>query len=667
MKKTLLYSSILSMALVAMLPMQADDCAVPCRNPKTFLAHRSQSENAARNLCGVQRYINKCSRENVGGIDALDCCSPLDLSAHSYGEFSITPEYTQTFRGKYITEYFFGRAAVDGKVVFSGSKVLNRGPNDLLADYFGLPQDFRSTVCFNPRVQNFLVDFDLYIGLDKWARSAFFRITAPLVYTRWSMNAREQVSAEGDLPFPLGYMNVLEVPRASLPQGVLDTFGGNVTFGDLKVPLQYGKISKCPKVRSLTRLSDVQIALGWNFVNNDISHMGFAIRTALPAGNKPESEYLFEPIVGNGGHFELGLGFTSHLKFWECEDNNQSIALYFDCNVTHLFDTKQVRTFDYLDNGPLSRYILSAVFKDIVQNAEQENVLGSVSAVSAKSEYAGEIFNSINQITLCTNVNIQLQADVVFKLAYTYKNFEFDIGYNFWGRTQERLNIADEVAIELYGLKGDAFMYGAALPGAAANMGHMNWPPTAGTFDIAGSSSTVPSARNSYVNNAQYSRIPLSGMQEDRATAFSGGNYVRDVNGNFPVAPELNPGIDSPRSAVAYLNTNAQPNVEFVYSPIDGIGSDITPIRTSTPVDFGNDTEPFDLDVESAATPSVSTNKLFVNISYNWDRACRVKPFISLGGEVEFDAKPTDLGKHACDCRAAFNQWGVFLKGGIGF
>ena len=48
----------------------------------------------------------------------------------------------------------------------SGSAIANRGANDWLADYFGLPRDFQSTVIFKPTISNYILDFSFYAGLD---------------------------------------------------------------------------------------------------------------------------------------------------------------------------------------------------------------------------------------------------------------------------------------------------------------------------------------------------------------------------------------------------------------------------------------------------------------------------------------------------------------------
>jgi hypothetical protein len=74
------------------------------------------------------------------------------------------------------------------------------------------------------------------------------------------------------------------------------------------------------------------------------------------------------------------------------------------------------------------------------------------------------------------------------------------------------------------------------------------------------------------------------------------------------------------------------------------------------------------------------THKLFANISYSWECDC-VSPFFGIGGEAEFaqcGGRGNDCGTGSCNTSCgtstscgndscAISQWGVWLKGGVGF
>ena len=61
------------------------------------------------------------------------------------------------------------------RLSFAGSAVTDRTPNELLADNFGLPTDFRGSIFFHPRIENFIVDLGFYMGLDYWIQGLYVR------------------------------------------------------------------------------------------------------------------------------------------------------------------------------------------------------------------------------------------------------------------------------------------------------------------------------------------------------------------------------------------------------------------------------------------------------------------------------------------------------------
>ena len=82
------------------------------------------------------RYLNSDAARDLAGWHwnfPLICCDKQWWSS-----FTVTPEYIHSFRADQIAEYFFGTPCLQ----ISGSKVSERGCNDILADYFGLGQTF---------------------------------------------------------------------------------------------------------------------------------------------------------------------------------------------------------------------------------------------------------------------------------------------------------------------------------------------------------------------------------------------------------------------------------------------------------------------------------------------------------------------------------------------
>ncbi|MDZ4099053.1 MAG: hypothetical protein U1E13_10200, partial [Methylophilaceae bacterium] len=187
------------------------------------------------------------------------------------------------------------------------------------------------------------------------------------------------------------------------------------THAQVAYPLTAAKI--CPCSKRATGLSDIQADLGWNYSWENY-HIGFFLRAVAPTGTRPNGEYLFEPIIGNGKHWELGGGLTGHAIMWESQDQERTLGLYVDANLTHMFKNHQQRVFDITGYGPLSRYML--LFK---QPLNAPYTLSPAANLTRQN----------------VNVSVGVHADVVAMITYASYNTTWDIGYNFWGRSCEKI------------------------------------------------------------------------------------------------------------------------------------------------------------------------------------------------------------------------------------
>ena len=409
MKKLLVFLALTTCTIHA----DDDDFNQPLHG-KTFLAPRSPSVNAAQELAIWHPYINQYCQD-------------------FYGAFATTLSLGSSYRPERLAEYFW---ALD-QLTITGSQVANRDNEiQLLADYFGLSPLFQSTVRMRPKIHTGLVDFNLYLGYQNF----YFRIHAPYVWTRWNYQLFETIAPGVPLPgsYPAGYMGagIVPAPATSFEQAI----AGNLTWGDVSQPLLFGRIAG---PQSKKGFAEAQLALGWNFLNSSIGHAGLNIRGSIPAGNRSQAIYLFEPILGNGRHPELGMGFTGHLILWE-KDGEQTVGIYADVNITHLFNARQRRSFDLINpsdpqninyKGSGTRYILAKVF-------------------DSAGNYTGVTQPAINITTLECDVSVAVQIDAVFMASYQYKNYLVDFGYNAWLRSREMISNREHIQNNRYALKG---------------------------------------------------------------------------------------------------------------------------------------------------------------------------------------------------------------------
>lgn len=406
---------IFCMLLVFSSPIHAVNAILPLSG-KTYFSPRSQSTNAARDMVGWKNIIHAYR------------------PGENYGACAFTPEYSHSIHTHRIADYFFNTDLLH----FSGSQVPDRATTDILADYFGLGTTFESTVKLVPKVQQGIFAMQFYWGLNRFWEGLYCLVQAPVVWTQWNMAIHEEITNNGrSFTYPPLYMDT----NALLPpmRSVKEAFRRIVPFGQISEGLNYSRIAGA---KSKLGLSEIQAAVGWNYVDQDNGHAGFNLRMSIPTGNRSNAINLFEPIVGNGHHWELGLGFSGHVNLWE-KDGEQTLGIYVDVNATHLFNSMQKRSFDLkFPNGFGSRYILLKIFDDAGQ-------------------YSGKTVPTVNRTTLKCETSFDIQFDIAFMFGYQYNELGFDFGYNGWIRSAERIHLKEGIAPNRYGLKG---IQNVALP-----------------------------------------------------------------------------------------------------------------------------------------------------------------------------------------------------------
>lgn len=608
---------------------------------------RSQSVDSARELAGWTSHIN---------LFDMGCL---------YGSFAITPEYTQSFRNGRIAKCIFGGVTATNNVNddscfnnncsnsdsndysfnVTGSQIANRGATDLLADNFGLSPNYNVTVTVKPKIQNFLVDFDLYLGLDQWLCGLWFRVHAPVVYAKWKLGLTEVANSEATLGYAAGYFAPNAVPLAQLNKDFSSYLAGNVptlttATDDVQVtfaPLAFDKVTVANGCDSssnhTTKLSEIQMALGWNFWQSEDYHLGLGVRAAAPTGTRiGSSDLLFQPVVGNGHHWEVGGMVTSHYTFWRDCNDNHALGLYADLNVTHLFRTQQCRTFDIKGAGQLSRYILLEGL-----TANTGSLTGSTSHTASVSQFNTVFTPAANVTRAAVKVSIPYQIDFTAMLNYNHCGFDFDLGYNLWAVGCEKIKPCTAIVTpQAYGVKGDAYVYGFV------------------------NGTTIPVALAATETGVTCGT---------GATIYSGTNFSA-ANGGYTTANTANTGIDN--KELAFTGTTI-----LRTAPGSSIQTN-TSIQALALAD-GN------LDINGARRKAV-TNKVFANISHTWfDCECWI-PFLGIGGMAEFASNSCNNNNSVCgtgscgstnscstsDCNSGcrscgLSQWGIWLKGGVSF
>lgn len=374
----------------------------------SIFSPRAQNVNAARDIAGWHPYIHR--------YDAQD----------NYTAFSITPSYNQSLRPERMSLALFN----DDTYMLTGSQVPGRADTDqLLADYFGLSPEYAGNAFFKPLIRNLFIEVAWYIGFDRWVPGLYTQFRVPGVWTQWDLKLSEQLlDPEANAPYPKGYM----APTAILApyHTYTESMTGTRSFGEVE-PLRYGKIAGA---QSKSGIAALEWIFGYDFINRETAHFGMNFRVAAPTGSRTKGKYFFEPRVGNGKLWEVGIGFTSHVRVWE-KDAEQELGFFVDVNLTHLCKGTEHRSFDFCKNGFYSRYILLKEFDN-------------------QGEFIEKMLPAINVTTLKCSVSNDIQVDAVLMFGYTYNDFIFDIGYNGWIRSREKVSIKGSIPENRYGLKG---------------------------------------------------------------------------------------------------------------------------------------------------------------------------------------------------------------------
>jgi len=620
-----------------------NECCLGICDGYPFLQIRSQSRDTSRELCLCQDYKNKYYQ---------DC---------KYGVLSCNFEYTKSFRSQKLAQFLFGNDLINCcELYIQGSQVENRNKKAWMADYFGLAPDYNGKVRFCPQIQNIVVDLNLWLGLDDAQEGLYIKINAPLVWTKWQLCPREIVCTDCIQTFSNGYMSPKEVPQSSMSKSFLEYMSGQVAFGDMSAHLEFGKIDNCRC--SKTQLAEIEFALGWNFDLEKDHHTGAFLYIAAPAGTRPCGRKLFEPIVGNGKHWEFGGGLSASWIFSRSDKNpNEYMGLWIEATLAHLFKTRQCRSFDFCCKSN-SRYTL-------LEEMTEDNTLKIGGFDNPASYvYKKKLIPAIHWSTCPVDVKIDIQADIALKFGYIGSNWNLDLGYNFWARTGEQFCF-DNCACrsdKLYAIKGDAYLYGRKSGG------------------------TVPK-----------DAIALSATQS-LADIHAGKNLPLKT-GEAPDFENTNPRVDNPVFAYA---TPEEPADQIPFE-LKTLGND-EDIKTSVdPILVSRE------HLNLGKSPSSITHKIFCAIGYANKEYVDYTTFLGMGGKVEFAQdncnncccssckrdcnynscstcgnnpcryksscyNPWNKKSYcgSCDCRndscsskprGGLSQWGIWIKGGVAF
>lgn len=580
----------------------------------------------------------------VGGSHHLHL---YDMESY-YGTMFMTPKYGQSFKSSSICHCLFGDAitnvasnttnsscdkecdeghcsiAIQGSAVkFATGTTANSAA--LLAENFLLPRDYNGSISFSPNVKMFSLDFQFYMALDEWVEGLFFRVYGPFAHSRYNLEFEESTpTAAGTVGYAAGFFDSVAVAPGSLLKSFAEYANGqtNISYSGSTVqyqPLQFAKIG-CGS-QTANYFANLRFELGYNFLLDQDYHLGLMVEASAPTGKKPDAEFLFSPNNGSK-HWELGGGLTGHYTLWRSEDEEKHFDFVVEADINHWFKSKETRTFDLKDK-PLSRYMLAEKMITPAVNLKAGATEGA--ATAPKYQFGGVYQPVANISTVRAKVSVNVEADIVGMFTFAARGFTWDLGYNFWYRGCEKIDLDSCFTDELWALKGDASVFGFATVDAATVI------------------------------------VPLSAT-ESKATILAGTNRPSTTVNSL-----INANVDS--AALAFTNpTGTGVQINNATTGATQINTSTTPVIISAT----------DLDTDAARSRGMS-HKIFTHFNYTWTDREDWIPYVGFGADVEFGSRKhsndtscsTQTSTNSCSSsscsRCAVSQWGVWIKGGLSF
>ena len=340
--------------------------------------------------------------------------------------------YEESTNGKDLAKYFFPNDKTE--LVIKGYAV--PGSKDIAAEWLRIASSagnrndennylFQSKISVSPRQTRFGNIIKLHKRLDCINKKLWFQVFFPIIQVETNAHLNEydkqneRIDGKWDFPEPYNAAGALNSPL-----------------------MLYGKITN--HTQKLSGLAEIDLKFGFKL----IKELSIYAKCVFPTSFKPKSEYLFEPILGNGGHWGLGLGANLNLKI--SEDFN--FLSNFD--YVYLFKNNEKRSFDLISSGPWSRYLLATN--------------GSVRQ---------RPLPLINFLTQDLDVTPGSSLSWTGAVNYHQDSFNLEAGYSFWFKEQEKVNLKyawkEKIGIA-YFEEGSAFDFDASYEGSYLNAGVRN-------------------------------------------------------------------------------------------------------------------------------------------------------------------------------------------------
>jgi hypothetical protein len=368
---------------------------------KSFFASRSQGNNTARIMMGTQEKIHKFGSTNF------------------YGIATAAVEFQKIFRADGIGNWF---STNGGPTMTYGLDYEANDPGagtfDINAINFGVTGS--GTISFCPEKDDIIFDIYTYLGLDRILCGLWLSVDIPIVHSRWNLNIQEKVIGDSINSYPIDSVGDGTVSNPfNVAKPMTQAFKGLVGFGDAP-KLKYGKICG---TQTATGVPGLRIDIGYDLARCPNYHFSVAFDFVVATGTQPRSEFLFEPIIGDQDRWQAGLNINAGWNFWKSCSGNNTLTLFFDGTINHLFGHR--------NNRILGINIPNAT--DAQKNWSYYLLLKKFNS----SNQAIGLERAANIFTGPVRIKANIIGNLDFLVQWNCCNLMAGVGYEFWARTKE--------------------------------------------------------------------------------------------------------------------------------------------------------------------------------------------------------------------------------------
>ncbi|MBN2779151.1 MAG: hypothetical protein JXR36_16075 [Bacteroidales bacterium] len=369
---------------------------------KTFLMPRSQGVNLAMEYATYNELINHKNGDFFG--------------AH----FQVTPFYMESSDKNDIGRYF----GIKDKNLIAIDHVTANANTDF--SYLSMFHDVvpnvttKASIKFEPELQAYGARIDYYQDLEKILDGLYLKVALPIVHVENDMHI--------NVSDKVGFFTAADAGVNAVEDYFLGTYGAGSpantarALANNQAILEYAKIGGS---HSETSVADIDVVLGYKIFDKDKYVVALNLGLTIPVGNDSDGVWVFEPVVGNGDHWGFGGGLEAWVKLWE--DGDQNIKLTAVANYRYLFEGTETRTLGLkkgdgtkLDWGQY-RYAADVTVNKNVQ----------------------DLIPTANILTKNVNVEPGSQFDAIAYLTYNNGGWTMDLGYNFFWKEREDVNLKD--------------------------------------------------------------------------------------------------------------------------------------------------------------------------------------------------------------------------------